>query len=101
MAGTAMDEEERRRVAGILSNLGLVPISDEDEQDVVSTLYRPVQDRDWILLFRLIQEKKGPMDGDVVDVYLKEYFGVGDLRLVSEKSIRELILFLEKLPSKV
>ncbi len=56
---------------------------------------------DWKILYWLVMVKKGSMDGDSVERYLMDLFQVGDLRLVSEDSVRCAIDMLSDMPDKV
>ncbi len=56
---------------------------------------------DWQLLYWLVMVKKGSMDGDSVERYLLDLFQVGDLRFVSEHSVRCAIDMLNDMPNRL
>lgn len=60
-----------------------------------------VAKQEWILLYRLVQKKKGSMDGDAVEDYLKNFFEVSDLSLLTPQRVQEAVQFLARMPDRI
>lgn len=81
-----LQEDENKQSSGV-TGIGLIPT-------------RPIPQKKWDLLYHLVRIKKGYTDGDLVDEYLKDFFNVPQLRLVTREQVEGVIRFLSTLPNK-
>ncbi len=61
-------------------------------------LNKPIRTDEWRLLYGLVQHKKGLADGDDVEEYLKGFFQVYHLNLVTRFQFKRAIMYLLHLP---
>lgn len=72
----------------------------EKREEAVKELSLPVKKERKNLLYRLVRAKKGKMDEEGIDDYLRDYFGIYNLDNVTREEVEEAINYLSKLPNK-